>query len=350
MPTLAPEKAPSRSLRDRAGAANLSVWVFTILLFLAIGFAEELSGAFAAHPTLSAIATVFAGIFVQAIPFVALGVVVSALIATFLPGGGLRRVLPRSERLAVFAAGLYGVGLPACECASAPIAGRMLAAGAGRGAAVAFLLAAPAINPVVIAATFVAFPGHPQMALARFVASLIAAWLVGLIFLKKPARATQDASADEACALAEPSDQEHHEHGGRLPRFLDAARSDLLSSGSFLVIGAAFAAIAHALIPPAWLEGLSGNLVTATMTMAALAVVLSVCSEADAFVAASFTTFAPTAQLVFLVVSPMVDFKLIAMHVGIFGSKVAARLDVVIFVTATVVAAVVGGVILEGNW
>lgn len=306
---------------------------------LFILFADQLSEAFTTHPALSEAATVFSGIFVQAIPFVALGVLVSALIAAFLPGDGLRKLLPRGRRARVLAAGLAGVGLPACECASVPIASRMLDSGVGRGAAIAFLLSAPAINPVVIAATFVAFPDRPQMALCRFGASLLVAWLVGLTFAKSSAK------------LEPPPDaaQPHEAAGSWSARFLAAAQADLLSSGSFLVAGAAFAAIAHVVLPPSWLAALGGSLVPAIAAMAVFAVVLSVCSEADAFVAASFTTMPSTAQLVFLVVSPMVDLKLVAMHVGMFGTKFTARLDAVVFATAVAVAATTGLLVFGGG-
>jgi hypothetical protein len=44
-------------------------------------------------------------------------------------------------------------------------------------AALAFLLSAPAINPIVLTATAVAFPRNPEMVLARFAASRPARWL-----------------------------------------------------------------------------------------------------------------------------------------------------------------------------
>lgn len=319
--------------------------MFTAVLLVFIVFAEQVSAAFAAHPALGTAATVFSGIFVQAVPFVALGVVVSALIAALLPGEGLRKLLPPRGGARVLAAGLAGICLPACECASAPVASRLLASGAGRGAAIAFLLAAPAINPVVIAATFVAFPDRPQMALARFGASLAVAWLVGLAFLK-----------NETPPAGSPADPHGHGHGhghgtegSRLDRFLAAAHADLVSSGSFLVVGAAFAAAAHVLVPASWLAALGGHLVPSVAAMAVFAVVLSVCSEADAFVAASFTAVPSTAQLVFLVVSPMVDLKLVAMHVGMFGSRLAARLDTVVFTTAVFVATAAGLLLFGGG-
>ncbi len=75
------------------------------------------------------------------------------------------------------------------------------------------------------------------------------------------------------------------------------------------------------------------------LALAVLAVLLSICSEADAFVAASLSQFSLTSRLVFLVVGPMVDLKLISMQTGVFGRRFAAR-----FAPATFVVAVTAGV------
>ncbi len=77
-----------------------------------------------------------------------------------------------------------------------------------------------------------------------------------------------------------------------------------------------------------------------------LAVVLAVCSEADAFVAASLSQFPLTARLAFLVVGPMVDVKLVAMQVGTFGRRVTSRFAPLVFVAAVLCSAVVGTVLL----
>jgi hypothetical protein len=45
-----------------------------------------------------------------------------------------------------------------------------------------FMLAAPAVNPVVLVATAVAFPGQPQMVLGRFLGSLLTSMVVGLVW------------------------------------------------------------------------------------------------------------------------------------------------------------------------
>jgi len=131
--------------------------------------------------------------------------------------------------------------------------------------------------------------------------------------------------------------------GGRGPAFWAAVRHDVMHAGGFLVLGAAAAATINVLIPDRWSQSLAGHAVLSVIALAVLAVLLSICSEADAFVAASLSQFSLTARLVFLVVGPMVDLKLIAMQSGVFGRRFAAR-----FAPATFVLAVGAG--LTAGW
>jgi uncharacterized membrane protein YraQ (UPF0718 family) len=89
-------------------------------------------------------------------------------------------------------------------------------------------------------------------------------------------------------------------------------------------------------------------LVLGVITMALLAVVLALCSEADAFVAASLTMLPLLPRLVFLVVGPAVDVKLSAMQAGMFGRPFAIRFGPATFVVATAVATGVGLIIVGG--
>jgi uncharacterized membrane protein YraQ (UPF0718 family) len=144
-------------------------------LAAAFGLAFWLRGPLAGlldGPAVGTWTTVFVSISVQALPFLVLGVVVSGAIAALVPPGWLARTLPDRPLVAVPAAGLAGVALPGCECGAVLIAGRLTARGAPPAAALAFMLAAPAINPVVLVSTTVAFPGRPQVVAARFLASL----------------------------------------------------------------------------------------------------------------------------------------------------------------------------------
>jgi len=126
--------------------------------------------------SLASFVTVWLAICLQALPFLVLGVLVSGAIVAFLPADTLLRVVPRSAGGAVLGAGLFGVVLPGCECGSEPVARALLQRGAAPAPALTFMLAAPAVNPVVLVSTAVAFPGQPMMVIARFLAALFAGW------------------------------------------------------------------------------------------------------------------------------------------------------------------------------
>jgi uncharacterized protein len=280
-------------------------------------------------------ATVFVAIVVQALPFLVMGVALSAAITAFVPAGFWARALPRHPAAAVPVAGAAGVVLPGCECASVPVSAGLMARGVSPAAALAFLLASPAINPIVLISTAVAFPGRPEMVAARFAASLVVAVLAGWAWarfgrthwLRIPARP-------------------QHGQGGRWAAFIEAMQHDLLHAGGFLVVGGLAAATMNAVVPREWTASVAGIPVVSILVLAALAVVLSICSEADAFVAASMTAFSPTAKLAFLVVGPMVDLKLIALQTGTFGRAFAARFVPLTFALAIAVSLLVGGILL----
>jgi uncharacterized membrane protein YraQ (UPF0718 family) len=278
---------------------------------------------------------VWVAICVQALPFLALGVVVSGAIAAFAPPDLLRRIVPRDPAGAVIAAGLSGVVLPGCECASVPVANSLVRNGVRPAAALTFLLAAPAINPVVLVSTAVAFYGQPMMVLGRFIASLVTAWMVGLLWVKWGRQEWMRVSRAKGGPVGRPLDV-----------FRRTALHDFLHAGGFLVLGAAIAASINVLLPQRYLDQLAGNPIVAVLTLAVLAAAVSICSEADAFVAASLTAFSPMAQLVFMTVSPMVDVKLISMQAGTFGTGFAARFAPTTFLVAVVIAVGVAVVLL----
>lgn len=282
-------------------------------------------------PAVQAWFTVFVAISIQALPFLVVGVVLSGAIAAFVPANALARALPERPVFAVPVAGLAGAALPGCECGSVPIAGRLVARGVAPAAALTFLLAAPAINPVVVVATAVAFPGHPEMVVARCVASLLTAIVVGLVWV----RVGRPEWVDRAC-------RRDVDGVSRWATFSTTAAHDFVHAGGFLVVGGLTAATLQVAVPRSVLDGLAGSGVVAVVTMATLAVMVAICSEADAFVAAGLAQFSLTSRLVFLVVGPMVDVKLVALQSGVFGRAFASRFAPLTFVTAVGCGLLVG--------
>lgn len=328
---------PLRESAARRSRPALPAWVGPALLGAAM------LGLLVARPWLvarydlagvSTWSTVFVAIVLQALPFLVLGVVLSAVLAVYVPTRWITRALPRHPLASVGAASLSGAVLPGCECASVPLAGGMIRRGVPQAAALAFLLSAPALNPIVLAATAVAFPGRPEMVLARFLSAFTVSVVVALVWLRL--------FPDSMPKLPDRGPTE----GTRWERFRGTIEHDVLHTGGFLVVGAAMAATVNVAIPRRWVEPVASDPVLGILALSLLAVIIAICSEADAFVAASLGSFSPTAQLAFMVVGPVVDIKLILMQAGVFGRRFATRFAPLSFAVAVPTAVVVGALLL----
>nr|WP_202424836.1 permease [Streptomyces sp. HUCO-GS316] len=301
------------------------------------GLALFTLGRWGDEPAVHAWRTVCLAIVMQAMPFLLLGTALSGAINAFVPARVFSRVLPRRPALAVPVASAAGVVLPGCECASVPVANSLIGRGVTPAAAFAFLLSAPAVNPVVLTATAIAFPGSPAMVLARLLASLATAAVMGWLWLflgreqwLKPAvRHTG-----------------HRPGHSRWTEFRQGFQHDFLHAGGFLVVGAMAAATFNVTVPRSVLDTFSGSPWLSVLFLAVLAILLAVCSEADAFVAASLTGFSPLARLTFMVVGPMVDLKLIALQAGTFGRAFAIRFSAATTVVAILCGTLIGGMLL----
>lgn len=316
----------------RKGYRPGSLEILSVGLVLLIVGQRWIVGLFS-DPALQTGATIFVSIIIQALPFLVLGVVLSGAIAAFVPVSFWRKALPKNPVLAVPVAGCAGLALPGCECASVPVTNGLIARGVTPAAALAFLLSAPAINPVVLASTYVAFPGEPMIVVARFVASLATAIVMGWLWLRFG-----------KAEWLKVGPRDHLVGSNSWHTFRLTATHDFLHAGGFLVIGGLTAAALNVLVPQGWLDAVASQPFLAVLALAGLAVILSICSEADAFVAASLTEFSPTAKLAFMVVGPMVDIKLVSLQAGTFGRQFATRFAPTTFVIA------VGFSMLIGWW
>jgi uncharacterized membrane protein YraQ (UPF0718 family) len=281
--------------------------------------------------------TVCLAVTVQALPFLLLGTALSGAINAFVPAGVFSRLLPKRPVFAVPVASAAGVVLPGCECASVPVANSLIGRGVTPAAAFAFLLSAPAVNPVVLTATAIAFPGSPAMVLARLLASLFTAAVMGWLWLWL---------GREKWLRPVVRHTGHRPGHSRWTEFRRGFQHDFLHAGGFLVLGAMAAATFNVAVPQSVLDTFSGSPWLSVLFLAALAILLAVCSEADAFLAASLTGFSPLARLTFMVVGPMVDLKLIALQTGTFGRAFAIRFSAATTVVAILCSALIGGLLL----
>src|SRR5205823_5283829 len=97
---------------------------------------------------------------------------------------------------------------------------------------------------------------------------------------------------------------------------------DFIDITVYLIMGALLASFVRVWVTPEMIASwTSVHPILAILVMMLFAYVISLCSEADAFVAASFVTMRPAAKLAFLVFGPMMDIKLTMMYTRVFRPR-----------------------------
>ncbi|MFZ4815158.1 MAG: permease [Phototrophicaceae bacterium] len=272
---------------------------------------------------LSIFATRFLGIFIEAVPFLLLGAVVSGLIEVFISAQDLARIIPNNRFLATLMGAVMGFAFPVCECGVVPVVRRLYHKGLPMGVGVAFLLAAPVINPIVLVSTAAAF-GWGTILIGRFVITIVVALLVGLIFSfgAKPLEVLQP----QSFALVRGASVNTIQPSAvwdRITGALQLAASEFFDMGRYLIAGSLLAAAMQTLISQETLLTLGQGAVISVLVMQGIAFLLSVCSTVDAFLALAFAgTFTTGSILAFLTFGPMVDIKSILMFSGVFRGRV----------------------------
>lgn len=309
-----PTAAPTLQVRTRG-------WSLILAAAILVGLGRLT--ALGENALIETFVLILTSIVIEALPFVLLGALVSALIEVFVPERAFTRVARLPMGLQLPAAALGGFAFPVCECGSVPVARRLIARGVHPAAGLAFMLASPILNPVVLASTIVAYSGRGlawEMTLGRaglgLLLALAAGWAIGTDKARDLLRPRPDVDAPR-------------EHGSRSNAFIEHLAADFFFMGRFVVLGAALAAALQTALPQSLVAGIARTPIVGTLALMAIAFVLSLCSEADAFVAVSFTQFPLGAQLGFLVFGPVVDAKLAFLYGATFRRRFVARLVVI---------------------
>lgn len=296
--------------------------------------------------------TVFLGIFIEALPFLMAGVLVSSALHLYVSSERIQRLSPRNPLLAALSGSFLGMAFPVCECGSIPATRRLLAKGAALPLGIAFALAAPVINPIVLVSTYVAF-GSWEMVAWRAGLTILIAVIVGILVgtprhpeqVLAPGVYGSDRDDHAHC------DHDGHDHnqdhavaaqGGPLRRVLSHSTGEFFEMSRFLIAGALLAATLQTLVPQQPLLALGGDPVLSVLVLSGLAVVLSICSTVDSFIALSFVnTFTRGSILAFLVFGPMIDIKSTLMLTTTFNRRTVAIIVVLCFQLAFLAGLVV---------
>lgn len=304
--------------------------------FLLFYFHEgiKLSKSFFLDPFLT-FNVVFISILLEALPFVLIGVLIAGVIQVFVSEEQMSRFIPRNKLLAIMMSCLVGALFPACECGIVPIVRRLVGKGMPLFAGVGFLLTGPLINPIVIFSTYMAFGEDTRMSLLRMVLGLIIALIITsvicILFKHNQLKITKESFRTEAQGMVKLPLLT------RLKAMIEHAIDEFFDMGKFLIIGAILAAFVQTYIPTRSILNLGDGLLDSTLVMMGLAYLLSLCSEADAFIAASFDHLFPkTSLLGFLIYGPMLDLKNTIMLLSVFTFRFVITLTILITVTVLV--------------
>lgn len=172
--------------------------------------------------------------------------------------------------------------------------------------AVPFLVTAPIINPIVLFATYSAFGNSIKLAFLRALGAIVIALILGIFlgfFWKEPIQKENPIACHE-------HDFSHLGPARKVFQIFIQAIDEFFDMGRYLVFGCLFAAIVQVYVPTRILTSISASPVLAILLLMFLAFLLSLCSEADAFIGASLlSSFGLAPVLAFLIIGPMLDIK-----------------------------------------
>ena len=314
-------------------------------------------------PSLEKVSTawaIFQGLLLEAIPFLLLGVAIAGLARWLVPQTAWVHRLPKNPLLAPITGALMGFALPACECGNVPVARRLLASGVPMGTAFGFLFAAPVLNPIVLASTWAAFPDQPWLLITRPLGAFVIAVLLSLLLVQLPETQLLEHALLSERRMSQPLSKIGllERSGGligdpvgemapakptrlRAAEVLDQSSREFLDLLALLVLGCLIAALVQTWLPRSWLLAVGGAPTGSILALMMLAVVVSVCSSVDAFLALGFAAqVTPGALLAFLLLGPVVDLKL----AGLFTVLMRPRAIAITAIAASL------GVLLIGQW
>jgi uncharacterized membrane protein YraQ (UPF0718 family) len=277
----------------------------------------------------------FLSVLLEGVPFILLGTLLSGLIDQFLPSRLMTRLLPRNAFGAVCLGGVMGMVFPMCECGIVPVIRRLIAKGLPVSSAVAYMLAAPIVNPITALSTYAAFRGQgaAEFTALRLGLGFFVAVLAGLAVLNLPIGAVLKKTILESVTLSSPSgDGKTAPLGRRLVAAMESGVRDFLDVMVYFILGVGVASLFSTAVNQELFLPLSLDDRLAIPAMMTLAGILSLCSSSDAFIAATFVAFPAVAKLAFLVFGPMMDLKLAFIYSAVFTRRFVAALALGLFV------------------
>lgn len=279
--------------------------------------------------------TLSLSVMIEALPFVMLGICIAIIVQVWLPAERLLTYLPQQPLLRRACLSLLGIALPVCECGNVPLARGLLAKGLTPSESLVFLLAAPILNPVTIITTQQAFAGDMTILWARVFGGFAIANLVGWVYARRPAEELLTNTFVASC-------QADHVQQSKRVASLAIFRREVQAMLPALVVGAGLAGLVQVLVSREVLVSLGSQPVWSVIAMVALAFIVSICSNVDAFFALAFRqTFMTGALVSFLTFGPMIDIKMLSLLRTTYRPSVLFQVSALVGLTSITLGLVV---------
>lgn len=269
-------------------------------------------------------------ILVEGIPFILIGSLLSGAMGMLISDQSLMKVLPKNKLLQLLMMSMVGNVMPVCECGNVPFARRLIKKNLPPYLAITFLLAAPVFNPIVIAATLIAFSGDVWLLFYRLLFTLIIAVGAGYLFsfVPKDKILAKNFSGEDEKHIHSHDDNCGcgHDHSKvKKNKFLgifSIAKAEFIEMMGIFIFGAAVAAMIQQFVPKDFVFSFNSHEWLAIITMMILAFIISICSNVDAFFALAYSQIMPMSSIIaFLVFGPMFDIKALFMMKTMFKWK-----------------------------
>ncbi len=277
-------------------------------------------------------ASIFTSIVLEAIPFIILGSLISAIIQTCISEELIARIIPKTSILGYLGAALIGLIFPVCECGIVPVTRKLIQKGVPVGFGVTFMLAVPIINPVVIMSTYYAFYDKQAMVILRMAGGFVAAILIGIIVnaLEKDKQSLIRDFLDNGNYCNCGCNNSYLGSKNRLLSIIEHANREFLDIMGYLIFGAFISSAFQVVVTYGGINFISRNKIFGIIIMMFLGFFLSLCSEADAFVGRSFLgNYSVSGVLAFLLLGPMLDLKNLIMIIGAFKKSFVLKFSVI---------------------
>ena len=291
---------------------------------------------------------IFLSLVIQILPFLLIGAILSSLIQIFVSRNRFNKIFEKTSIKSLIGALFAGIFFPVCDCAMVPVATSIIKKGYSYPVAITFLLASPAINPIVILSTFYAFPNMPKVILYRIGFGLLFAFMVGLVLMVIEKRKKISIVKDviDKYSIGDSAIYKLRSKGKM--RYLEAivvhTRKELFRVGFYVIIGAFISAVLQVAISKDFFISMNKVNAIAVIAMILAAFFISVCSTSNAFIARTFYNVMPAnAILAFIVMGPMLDITNLSVMFGTFKRKFMTYMIMGLVYIAFVVFALLGG-------